>query len=495
MSTKEHLEDSSEEMSASLPLLKWLREIFYDLVKNFKFLDSWDVRYPEEGQTAADAPAGYITLFWDYFADGNFRLPATRFVLDVLDHYNFHISQLHPIVRIRHFEFLCWSMHIVPTINRFRVFYQLHCSQGFYSFAQRSSTKKNLLTPPKSFHDWKPKFFFIKAGVIPMKMAFRGTEDIVVENMKTPESEIWEKGKMTTILKGAGEELWFQQIIRNFAFPRDEDLAAQPLTGAVEVEAVAQPAKKVPRRKISKRSNLDAFVSKLSPEKPIPSACTESSSFFNDDLSPSLPRASIREQLESTKAFEMEVEKIVEVKKPKDEAEKPEVELEAEKVVEVEAVDVGVTKHKYPVVEVHGPEKGTSIEDPMVTISMSTTTSAPPHGDAEKSPVGEQGFIYYEEEDSPIRPEETPGDYYYRSYSERIASKIHAPVWKLKQGDSFSDWQVYRDWLQGVFPPAEVKFQKERSHDQTYHAYLEETASSTSTTHRIVREWRSMHKE
>ncbi|KAJ0623109.1 hypothetical protein HanIR_Chr01g0028161 [Helianthus annuus] len=187
------------------------------------------------------------------------------------------------MVRIRHFEFLCRSMHIDPTVNRFRVFYQLHCSQGFYSFAQRSSAKKILLTPPKSFHEWKPKFFFIKSGVIPMKMTFRGTEDIVVENMKTLESEIWyqdlkdipsvelperalvvagmslhwkmdhedkpmymkddrivslyvvaykrEKGKMTTIPKGAGEELWFQQIIRNFARPRDEDLAAQPSTG------------------------------------------------------------------------------------------------------------------------------------------------------------------------------------------------------------------------------------------------------------------------
>ncbi|KAJ0810017.1 hypothetical protein HanPI659440_Chr01g0021831 [Helianthus annuus] len=191
------------------------------------------------------------------------------------------------MVRIRHFEFLCRSMHIDPTVNRFRVFYQLHCSQGFYSFAQRSSAKKILLTPPKSFHEWKPKFFFIKSGVIPMKMTFRGTEDIVVENMKTLESEIWyqdlkdipsvelperalvvagmslhwkmdhedkpvymkddrivslyvvaykrEKGKMTTIPKGAGEELWFQQIIRNFARPRDEDLAAQPSTGVGEL--------------------------------------------------------------------------------------------------------------------------------------------------------------------------------------------------------------------------------------------------------------------
>ncbi|MFS7979169.1 hypothetical protein Hanom_Chr10g00924261 [Helianthus anomalus] len=46
-----------------------------------------------------------------------------------------------------------------------------------------------------------------------------------------------------------------------------------------------------------------------------------------------------------------------------------------------------------------------------------------------------------------------------------------------------------------VFPPAEIKFQEERSHDHTYRSYLEETASSTSTTHRIVHEWGIMHME
>ncbi|MFS7940254.1 hypothetical protein Hanom_Chr05g00462291 [Helianthus anomalus] len=68
------------------------------------------------------------------------------------------------MVRIRHFEFFCRSMHIEPMI---------------------------LLVPPKLFHEWKPKFFFIKAGVMPMEMIFRGTKDIVVENVKTSESEIW----------------------------------------------------------------------------------------------------------------------------------------------------------------------------------------------------------------------------------------------------------------------------------------------------------------
>ncbi|KAM0041341.1 hypothetical protein Hdeb2414_s0011g00365221 [Helianthus debilis subsp. tardiflorus] len=135
------------------------------MVQNFRFPDSRAVRYPDGGQTAADAPAGYITLFWDYFAKGNFRLPVTRSSLEILAYYKFHISQMHPIgmVRIRHFEFLCRSMHIEPTVNRFRVLYQMRCSQGFYFFAQRASAKKILLNPPKSFHDWKPNFSLSKS--------------------------------------------------------------------------------------------------------------------------------------------------------------------------------------------------------------------------------------------------------------------------------------------------------------------------------------------
>ncbi|KAJ0603898.1 hypothetical protein HanHA300_Chr02g0043421 [Helianthus annuus] len=117
MSTGYHLDDSSEEMSSSLPQQKWSKEIFDGLVQNFKFPTSWGVMYPEEGQTAAQAPAGYITLFWDYFTEGNFRLPVTRFVLDILGYYKFHISQLNPMgmVRIRHFKFLCRSIHIELT--------------------------------------------------------------------------------------------------------------------------------------------------------------------------------------------------------------------------------------------------------------------------------------------------------------------------------------------------------------------------------------------
>ncbi|KAJ0456361.1 hypothetical protein HanIR_Chr15g0761561 [Helianthus annuus] len=92
MSTGDHHEDSSEEMVAGLPPLKGSKETFDGLVRNFKFPVSWDARYPDEGQKAADALARYITLFWDFFWAGNFRLPATKFFLDILSYYKFHIS-------------------------------------------------------------------------------------------------------------------------------------------------------------------------------------------------------------------------------------------------------------------------------------------------------------------------------------------------------------------------------------------------------------------
>ncbi|KAJ0935666.1 hypothetical protein HanRHA438_Chr03g0122161 [Helianthus annuus] len=122
-----------------------------------------------------------------------------------------------------------------------------------------------MLQPLKPFHDWKQKFFFIKVGVIPMKMIFRGKEDVPTETIQTPFSKKWyqdlkdvpsialpEKalvgasislcwrmnrddkpvytengkgGKMGTVPKRADDELWYFQIVKNFVLPRDEDLA------------------------------------------------------------------------------------------------------------------------------------------------------------------------------------------------------------------------------------------------------------------------------
>ncbi|MFS7997119.1 hypothetical protein Hanom_Chr12g01138001 [Helianthus anomalus] len=214
-------------------------------------------------------------------------------------------------------------------------------------------------------------------------------------------------------------------------------------------------------------------------EKPIPPVHRESSSAFNDDLPPLPPRVSIKEKLEGIKTIEAEVKKSVDV--------------ETEKTVEVEKADIGVTKPKSPKVVAQGPEKKNSFIEEEVPVITIPSTSAPASellkDDVQENPINvePQGFFACDaEEDSPIRPDQTPGDYYYRTYSEKRASNTHAPVWKLKQGDSFSDWQVCREWFQGTFPPAEINFQEEQTHERTYRAYLQETASSSATTHRIA---------
>ncbi|KAM0017787.1 hypothetical protein Hdeb2414_s0027g00691951 [Helianthus debilis subsp. tardiflorus] len=94
-----------------VPALKWDQGLFEQLVRDFQFLAKWDARYPQQGQTAADVPPGYITLFADFFLEGNFRLPATHFMATILHFYSFHISHMSPMgmVRVRHFKFLCRS--------------------------------------------------------------------------------------------------------------------------------------------------------------------------------------------------------------------------------------------------------------------------------------------------------------------------------------------------------------------------------------------------
>ncbi|KAJ0770624.1 hypothetical protein HanPI659440_Chr07g0259811 [Helianthus annuus] len=62
----------------------------------------------------------------------------------------------------------------------FNVFYYVTYAGGFYSFSSRIA---NVLPcsrdPPKSFHDWKNKIFYIRRGVIPIDMHYRAEREWV----------------------------------------------------------------------------------------------------------------------------------------------------------------------------------------------------------------------------------------------------------------------------------------------------------------------------
>ncbi|KAJ0693255.1 hypothetical protein HanPI659440_Chr15g0595101 [Helianthus annuus] len=127
--------------------------------------------YPQEGDTAGDAPVGYVTMFADFFGECNLWLPLTIFVAEVLEWYKLHISQLSPfgMVRVQNFEYTFRALGIEPIVGDFRRFYQLSVSMGFYSFRQRDHTPK-LMVPPKGMTKWKTKFFYIKAAPITAKL-------------------------------------------------------------------------------------------------------------------------------------------------------------------------------------------------------------------------------------------------------------------------------------------------------------------------------------
>ncbi|MFS7912192.1 hypothetical protein Hanom_Chr02g00127021 [Helianthus anomalus] len=110
----------------------------------------------------------------------------------ILHYYGFHISQLSPMgmVRIHYFEFICRMQGLEPSVDKFRVFYQLIRNMGFCSFALRGA-KKILINPPKSFHDWKIKFFFIREEVILIALIFRESYVIEKEDLPIPKGEDW----------------------------------------------------------------------------------------------------------------------------------------------------------------------------------------------------------------------------------------------------------------------------------------------------------------
>ncbi|KAJ0768815.1 hypothetical protein HanLR1_Chr03g0106001 [Helianthus annuus] len=160
--------------------INWKEEEFHNLVQNFCLHSDWGVQFPTPNSTALDAPLGYVTLYAHFFREGNFRLLMKKFTREVLTNYGLHISQINALgfPRITHFEFICRANRVEPTFEKFNVFYFVTYTGDFYSFNSRTSGVDPCSShPPKSLHDWKQKFFYIRRGVIPIDMHYRAESE------------------------------------------------------------------------------------------------------------------------------------------------------------------------------------------------------------------------------------------------------------------------------------------------------------------------------
>ncbi|MFS7999969.1 hypothetical protein Hanom_Chr12g01172881 [Helianthus anomalus] len=113
--------------------VSWKEEEFQNLVRDMSFRLEWGAQFPIPNSTALDAPPGYIALYAAFFREGNFRLPMTKFIAEVLANYRVHTSQINALglPRLTHFEFICRANHIDPTFEMFNVFYNVSYTGGF----------------------------------------------------------------------------------------------------------------------------------------------------------------------------------------------------------------------------------------------------------------------------------------------------------------------------------------------------------------------------
>ncbi|MFS8019611.1 hypothetical protein Hanom_Chr15g01405781 [Helianthus anomalus] len=122
--------------SKFLPVLMWTKSAFGQLITNIQMSTAYGAMYPQEGDTAGDAPAGYISMFADWFVICNLWLPLMVFMVDLLEYYNIHIFQLSPLgmIRARHIEYTFRAQNVVPLVEDFRHFYQMRrCLVSFLS--------------------------------------------------------------------------------------------------------------------------------------------------------------------------------------------------------------------------------------------------------------------------------------------------------------------------------------------------------------------------
>ncbi|KAF5802108.1 hypothetical protein HanXRQr2_Chr06g0255751 [Helianthus annuus] len=218
VSADEDEDDDVDVPGGGLPVLKWSKGSFKTLMATVQMAKDWNATYPQVGDTGADAPAGYITLWADFFNHGNLRLPVTVFVAEVLEYYHLHISQLSSfgMFRIRNFEYTFRAHGLPITVENFRRFYQLTVNTGFFSFTQRHGSLK-LMTPPKGVTGWKKRFFYVKACAVYASMSFRNVdvgvsdEDIPVASAKT--ADWFSRLRPIELKKLDNDQLWILRMI------------------------------------------------------------------------------------------------------------------------------------------------------------------------------------------------------------------------------------------------------------------------------------------
>ncbi|MFS7948160.1 hypothetical protein Hanom_Chr06g00556741 [Helianthus anomalus] len=311
---------------------------------------------------------------------------------------------------------------------------------------------------------------------------------------------------MATVPKRAGEELWYLQIVKKFVFPRDEDLAAQPPNSTRALTNLGigpEKKRRAPAVNVApkKTDTVKAQSSKVKNVKGEKKGTRHSSDSWCDYVV-------VSDSLEGLAPIVMKKPKA----KPRDAADIPasnadgpiDLESSPEPLLRTKA-----KKRKQTEVEAEGqPAKKVQRKNItrgailipllrnllLVKNSASFVHAEPSSAANEELPPSSPHAPISEQLES-SKAAEDEAEKIIEAENPEVEKLVEVESEKTVNPEIADAGHPMSPEVVGTFPHAEIKFQEDRAQEQAYHAYLEESARYTSTTHRIVHEWRSMCKE
>ncbi|GKC51287.1 hypothetical protein Tco_1074032 [Tanacetum coccineum] len=177
-------------------------EYLLEFTSEYGITEDLHPELPGLGDRIVDFPKGKVGVYTKFFEFANFRLPISQFLFDILGHYQIHLSQLSVIgaAKVGHFEINCRVLHIIPSLNLFRVVYIPLFNAGWMLFSKRpgKNTPQCNTKPLDSLKNWNNQFFWVDERVFPTVVDWRisapkdempvegsySAEDVVVLNTR-----------------------------------------------------------------------------------------------------------------------------------------------------------------------------------------------------------------------------------------------------------------------------------------------------------------------
>ncbi|GJW02166.1 hypothetical protein Tco_1561022 [Tanacetum coccineum] len=159
--------------SIAIQTYKLSEEEFNEFLALYSIPSSYHVILPKSNQTVLDAPPGYVGLYTHSFYLANLRLPLTKFICEVLEYFQVHISRLNLFgcAKLTTFVVMCKAYGCDPTVELFRGFFNLCRAGKWLTFAKRPEKHiphlfSKVIT---RIEGWKERFFYVQNSIVPAK--------------------------------------------------------------------------------------------------------------------------------------------------------------------------------------------------------------------------------------------------------------------------------------------------------------------------------------